>query len=89
MDFILAAVTLPTPKNFSTASASIKASTFDGPIKVNPSGLFISEAILATNLLIETPAEAVSCNSVLIASLIRVAISMAEPMSCLSLVTSR
>lgn len=61
----------------------------DGPIKVNPSGLLISEAILATNLLMDTPAEAVRCNSSLMACLICLAISIAEQILSLSLVTSR
>jgi hypothetical protein len=58
----------PTPKNFSTGSFSINDSMREGPMNVRPSGFFISEAILATNLLTETPADAVSCSSSLMAS---------------------
>ncbi len=57
-------------------------------MKVSPLGLFISEAILATNLFTDTPAEAVSCSPTFIACFICLAISIAEPIFNLSSVTS-
>lgn len=58
-------------------------------MKVKPSGLMMSDAVLATNLLMDTPAEAVKFSSSLMACFICYAMSMAEPMLSLSLVTSR
>ncbi|MNR23457.1 hypothetical protein D3C85_1404780 [compost metagenome] len=53
-------------------------------MKVNPLGLFMSEAIFATNLLMETPADAVKFNSSFMAFLISSAMVMADPMFSLS-----
>ena len=52
-------VTLPTPKNFRISSFSTKSAAASGRITYKPSGLSISDAILAKNLLNDTPADAV------------------------------
>ena len=56
---IASAVARPTPWNFSIGRESRSFSASCGRITVRPSGLRRSEAVLARNLLKETPADAV------------------------------
>ena len=86
---ILAAVTFPIPKNFSMGSFSINPTAFSGAIRYNPSGLSMSDAIFARNLLTDIPADAVSPVLSFISFLICLAITVADPIPFLSRVTSR
>ena len=54
-----------------------------------PFGLLMSDATLAINLLTEIPADALSCNSLKIRSLISWAIKLAEGLPFLFSVTSK
>src|SRR5450759_1707349 len=67
----------------------MKFSASSGRIRNRPSGLLISEAILARNLFTDTPADAVRPVLALISLLIFLAITVADPIFFLSLVTSR
>jgi len=64
-------------------------SASSGSITNRPSGFFISDAILARNLLNEIPADAVSPVFFRISFFISLAISVADPIFFLSVVTSR
>ena len=85
---IFAAVTLPTPWSFFTASFATKSSTSFGRTANCPSGLFQSLAILARNLFGAMPAEIVmpttSRTSFRIASAILVALPLNSSQSLTS-----
>ncbi len=82
-------VTFPTPHSFSTGSGSRNSTSRPYGTTVRPSGLFMSEAIFATNLEAATPADTVSPVSAATAALIFRAISTAPPKSRSVPVTSR
>src|SRR5690606_41687589 len=85
----LACITLPTPGRRPTGRGARNATTFRGGTTDRPSGLFWSEAILATNLLGATPAEAVSPVSARMSARIDSAIPVAEPNPLSGSLTSR